>query len=76
MRELVRTNDPVVLSAIEALLKAAGIPHLVLDQNMSVLEGSVGVLPRRVLVHESSAAAARDLLSDAGLAHELSADAP
>ena len=76
MRELVRTNDPVLVSAIEALLKGANIPHVVLDQNMSVLEGSLGVLPRRVLVHESRAAAARSLLSDAGLAHELSADAP
>src|SRR5262249_11880766 len=40
MRELVRTNDPVLVSAIEALLDGAGIPHMTLDQNMSVLEGS------------------------------------
>ena len=52
MRELVRTNDPVLISAIEALLNGAGIPHVVLDQNMSVLEGSLGILPRRVLVAE------------------------
>ena len=42
MRELVRTNDAVVISAIEALLNAAGIEHLIVDQNMSVLEGSIG----------------------------------
>ncbi len=42
MRELVRTNDAVLISAIEALLKSAGIPHLLADQNMSVLEGSIG----------------------------------
>ncbi len=42
MRELVRTNDPVLVTAIEALLKGADIPHVVLDQNMSVLEGSLG----------------------------------
>ena len=38
MRELVRTNDGILVSAIEALLKSAGIPHLIADQNMSVLE--------------------------------------
>ena len=71
MRELVRTNDPVLVSAIEALLNAAAIPHLVLDRNMSVLEGSIGILPRRILVRESHIAVARRLLTDAGLGHEL-----
>jgi hypothetical protein len=75
MREIVRTNDMVLVSAIEALLQSAGIPHLVLDQNMSVLEGSIGILPRRVLVSEQHAAAARTLLEDAGLGHELRPDA-
>ncbi len=71
MRELVRTNDAVLVSAIEALLHAAEIPHLVLDQNMSVLEGSLGILPRRILVNECCIDDARRLLEDAGLAHEL-----
>ncbi|HEY4773856.1 MAG TPA: DUF2007 domain-containing protein [Xanthobacteraceae bacterium] len=75
MRELVRTNDPVLVSAVGALLDGAGIHHLVLDQNMSVLEGSLGVLPRRLLVAEQDAAAARRLLRDAGLGHELRPDA-
>jgi hypothetical protein len=74
MRELVRTNDAVLVSAIQALLDAARIPHLVLDQNMSVLEGSIGVLPRRLLVADGHAAAARLLLEDAGLGHELRPD--
>jgi hypothetical protein len=74
--EIVRTNNAVLISVIESLLGEAHIPHVVLDQNMSVLEGSLGVLPRRVLVHEHRAAAARNLLSDAGLGHELSPDAP
>ena len=43
-RELVRTNDAVLVSAVGALLDAANIPHVVLDQNMSVLEGSIGIL--------------------------------
>ena len=46
-----------------------------LDQNMSVLEGSLGILPRRVLVAEDQVAAARRLLEDAGLGHELRPDA-
>ncbi len=71
MRELVRTNDAVLVSAVGALLDGAKIMHLVLDQNMSVLEGSLGILPCRVLVAEDDIAAARRLLTDAGLAHEL-----
>ena len=75
MREIVRTNDPVLVSAIEALLKGDNIPHVVLDRNMSVLEGSIGILPRRILVAEEHAVRARQLLADAGLAHELRPDA-
>jgi hypothetical protein len=75
LREIVRTNNAVLISAVESILEEARIPHVVLDQNMSVLEGSLGVLPRRILVHERFAASARTLLSDAGLAHELKPDA-
>ena len=71
MRELVRTNNAVLISAIEALLDGAKIPHVVLDQNMSVLEGSLGILPRRLLVATDRESAARRMLADAGLAHEL-----
>lgn len=72
MRELVRTNDAVLISAIEALLRGAGIEHLIVDQNMSVLEGSIGIFPRRILVGEDELAAARRLLTDAGYGTELS----
>jgi hypothetical protein len=71
LRELVRTNDIVLVSAVGALLDGANIHHLVLDQNMSVIEGSLGVLPRRVLVDAASADAARKLLEDAGVGAEL-----
>ena len=74
MREIVRTNDAVLITAIEALLKGAGILHMVLDQNMSVLEGSIGILPRRILVSQSCIDDARALLEDAGLGHELRPD--
>jgi hypothetical protein len=66
-----RTNDMVLVSAVGALLDGANIHHLVLDNNMSVIEGSLGVLPRRILVHEDDNLAARRLLTEAGLAHEL-----
>ena len=75
MRELVRTNDAVLVSAIQALLDAARIRYVVLDQNMSVLEGSIGILPRRLLVGEDSVEAARRLLEEAGFGHELRPDA-
>ena len=71
MRELVRTNNLVVISAIEALLKGADIAHLVVDQNMSVMEGSIGIFPRRILVDEDEDQAARRLLQDAGYGDEL-----
>jgi Putative prokaryotic signal transducing protein len=74
MRELVRTNDAVTISAIEALLKGANIAHMVVDQNMSVLEGSIGIFPRRILVEEDQLAAARRLLTEAGFAKELRPD--
>ena len=74
VKEIVRTNDPVVVSAVVTLLEAASIPHWVMDQNMSVLEGSIGILPRRVLVLEENVDAACALLREAGLGHELRAD--
>lgn len=71
MRELIRTNDMVLLSAVTALLDSADIGHLVLDQHMSVLEGSIGLLPRRLLVEEDEAERARALLAEAGFGTAL-----
>jgi hypothetical protein len=74
MREIMRTNDAVLVSAVVALLDGAGIHNLVLDQNMSVLEGSLGVLPRRILVAEGNELTARQIMEDAGLGKELRPD--
>ena len=74
MRELLRTNDMVLVSAVTALLDGANIGHLLLDNNMSIVEGSLGVIPRRILVHEDDNQAARRLLIEAGLGHELRDD--
>ena len=71
MRELIRANDAVLVSAVGALLDGAGIRYLVLDQNMSVIEGSLGILPRRIMVDDDNESAARRVMQDAGLGHEL-----
>ncbi|WP_288427797.1 DUF2007 domain-containing protein [uncultured Agrobacterium sp.] len=71
MRELIRTNDAVLLSFAESLMKDAGIHCLIADQGMSILEGSLGLLPRRFLVEDERSDQARRILIDAGLADEL-----
>ncbi|TYR31916.1 DUF2007 domain-containing protein [Mesorhizobium microcysteis] len=71
MIELMRTNDPVLISFVEALLRDAGVGYFVADQNMSVIEGSIGILPRRVMVSQDELEEARRLLADAGIADEM-----
>jgi hypothetical protein len=68
MIELLRSNDPVLLSWAEALLRDAGIMSVVLDGHTSVLEGSINAIQRRVMVHADDEAEARRILADAGLA--------
>ena len=70
MKTLVKSNDLVLLGYVRALLDDAGIGHFLLDANMSVLEGSIGILPQRIVVDEDSLAAARTLMDEAGLADE------
>ncbi len=72
MIELIRTNDLVLISAVEAMLSAEGIEVFVADQFASAVDGSLGFLPRRVLVQEDEADRARRLMREAGLAQELS----
>jgi len=69
--EIVRTNDLVTISVIEHLLKGEGIAFWIADQHMSAMEGSVGFLPRRILVDSDHESLARDLLTAAGLGSEL-----
>jgi hypothetical protein len=69
--ELVRTNDLVVISLIEALLRQEQISFFVADQHMSAVEGSLGFLPRRILVDSDEVDRARRLLGEGGLAGEL-----
>jgi hypothetical protein len=74
MLELLRTNDAVLLSYVSALLEEARIDFIVADLNMSVLEGSIGALPRRVLVGGESLQRARKILSEAGIGHVIADD--
>jgi hypothetical protein len=74
MHEIVRTNDAVLITAIEALLKSADIMCFVADQNMSVMEGSLGFLPRRILVSDDDKQRATQLLTDAGYGSALKSD--
>ena len=67
MREILRSNDAVLISFAQSQLREAGIGCFVADQHMSVVEGSIGAFPRRLLVGEDDWAAARRTLGDAGL---------
>jgi DNA-binding MltR family transcriptional regulator len=64
MQELMRTNDITLTALVRALLDEAGIPMFELDVNMSVLEGSIGILPRRVMVAERDYDRVLRILSD------------
>jgi len=66
MKELLRTNDPVRLSFVEAMLRAAGIQCVLLDQHTSIVEGSIGAIQRRIMVAERDHARARLVIAEAG----------
>ena len=65
MEELLRSNDLVYLSFVCHVLNEEGIDYLRLDEHMSALEGSLGILPRRILVEKAELARARLALSRA-----------
>jgi putative signal transducing protein len=65
MKELLRTNNFVYLSFAQAVLQDAGIESLVFDSHMSVMEGSLGVLPRRLMVADWDFIRAKKLLAEA-----------
>ena len=64
MKELLRTNDPTVIAYASALLQGEGINCFPIDVHMSALEGSVGVLPRRVMVRRKDHFRATAILTD------------
>lgn len=70
MIEILRSNDPVLMSFAASVLLDAGIRHSVADSHMSVIEGSIGALPSRLLVERNQYDAAHRLLADAGVSIE------
>ncbi len=70
MKELLRTNDITRMAHAKALLQGEGIDCFELDVNMSVLEGSIGILPRRLMVRDGDLRRARIILDDNGIPGE------
>ena len=64
MKELLRTNDLTVIAYANAILNESGIDVFELDVNTSILEGSLGILPRRLMVREADLAIAQNLMQD------------
>ena len=64
MEELLRTNDPTVIAFATALLDGEGIDTCELDVNMSILDGSIGILPRRLMVRGRDLARAERAMRD------------
>ena len=71
MKELFRTNNPVVISFAEATLKSVDITPMIFDINASILEGSIGILPRRLNVIDEDFDLAKKTLMNAGLENEF-----
>jgi hypothetical protein len=65
--ELLRSNDPVLISFVTSILADAEIEHSTTDAYMSAIDGSIGAVSNRVMVAESQQAEARRLLADAGV---------
>jgi len=65
MRAVLKTNDPILLNFVQALLKDAGIEAVVFDTHMSIMDGSMGFMPRRLMVADDDAAEAERVLKDA-----------
>ena len=74
MLEVLRSNDAVLLSYAQSVLRQVGIASFLADQYISVMEGSIGAFPRRLLVDGAYGAQARRVLSEAGLDGWLSGE--
>jgi hypothetical protein len=65
MRDVLKTTDPVLLSFAETILSGAGISSVVFDGHMSIMDGSLGILPRRLMVTDSDYERAKSVLAAA-----------
>tara|TARA_B110000977_G_C10847869_1_gene404638 strand:- start:359 stop:574 length:216 start_codon:yes stop_codon:yes gene_type:complete len=64
MKELLRSTDPTIMAFAQALLQGDNIDCFQMDVNMSILEGGIGIFPRRLMVHEDDHAAALIVMHD------------
>lgn len=69
MKELLRTTDPTVIAHATALLQGEGIDCFVMDVHMSVLEGGIGIMPRRMMVADRDLFMARAICRDNRIDH-------
>jgi Putative prokaryotic signal transducing protein len=74
MREIIRSNDPILLNFAQVLLRDAGVDAVLMDQNMSVMEGSIGILQRRLMVPAGDIEQARQIMIDSDLGQWMSSD--
>ena len=74
MQAVIKTTNPVTLNFAQAVLKETGIECFVMDQHMSLIEGSIGAIPRRLMVISEDHAAAVRALEAAGLGDEIFRD--
>ncbi len=71
MIAILKTVNPATLNFAQAVLKEALIEHFIMDVNASVIDGSIGAIPRRLMVIDEDARDARQALTDAGLEKEI-----
>ena len=72
MKELVRANKPALLSFVQSLLRDAGIEFIFTDEHASIMDGSIGALPRRILVPDDNFDEARRIMREADIGDEIS----
>ena len=71
MIAILKTVNPATLNFAQAVLKEANIPFFVMDQNVSIVEGSIGIMPRRLMVVDDDGPDARAALEAAGLGNDI-----
>jgi len=71
MIAILKTVNPATLNFAQAVLKEAGIPFFLMDQNVSIIDGSIGIIPRRLMVIKEDYEDAKQAFIDAGLSEEI-----
>ena len=67
MKELLRSTDPTVMAFASALLQGEDIECFQMDVNMSILEGGIGIFPRRMMVRDEDYVRALRVIDDNGI---------